>query len=215
MLKKEYIRRWFTSEEDNILKGISADLIKRGLPQISVPPETGKLLYMLVRLSRAKNILEIGALGGYSTIWMAKALPEHGRICSLELNQEYIDFAEENVRRAGYAKQVRFVPGDAMESMKVLEAANLRFDFFFIDADKPNYIRYLEKAISLAQPGAIITADNLFQGGRIFSDQDQSVSTRTICRFNRQIASDERLESFIVPVGDGLGVCRVKKSRHS
>lgn len=212
-MEKEYIRKWFTGEEDDILKEIGAGLQKRGWPQISVPPETGKMLYMLIRLSRAENILEIGTLGGYSTIWMAKALPEHGKICSLELNQNHIDFAGENVRRAGFEKQVRFIPGDAMESLKKLEAANSRFDFFFIDADKPSYPQYLEKAIALAEPGAIITADNLFQGGQIFADQDQSISTRTISRFNRLIASDERLESFIVPVGDGLGVCRVKSSR--
>lgn len=212
-MEKEYIRKWFTGEEDDILKDISAGLQKRGWPQISVPPETGKMLYMLVRLSGAKNILEIGTLGGYSTIWMAKALPEHGKIWSLELDQDRIDFAGENVRQAGFEKQVRFIPGDAMGSLKKLEAANSRFDFFFIDADKRCYLQYLEKVISLAEPGAIITADNLFQGGRIFAAKDQSVSTRTISRFNRLIASDERLESFIVPVGDGLGVCRVKTVR--
>ncbi len=212
-MEKEYIRKWFTSEEDDLLKEISSGLKKRGLPQISVPPETGKMLYMLVRLSGAQNILEIGALGGYSTIWMAKALPDHGKICSLELTQSHIDFAEENVRRAGFERQIRFIPGAAIESLKKMESENSQFDFFFIDADKPNYLHYLEKAVVLAKPGAIITADNLFQGGRVFSDQDQSLSTRIISRFNRQIASDVRLESFVVPVGDGLGICRVKSNR--
>ncbi|MGA8941884.1 MAG: O-methyltransferase [Thermoactinomyces sp.] len=212
MQEKEYIRKWFTSEENEILKGISAGLQKRGMPQISVPPETGKMLYMLVRLSGAETILEIGALGGYSTIWMAKALPGHGKICSLELNQDHFKFAEENVRQAGFERQVRFIPGDAMESLEKMETENMRFDFFFIDADKPNYLHYLERCIALANPGAIITADNLFQGGQIFADGEQSVSARVISRFNQMIATDARLESFIVPVGDGLGVCRVKSN---
>lgn len=210
MLEKQYIRKQFTREEDEVLKSISEGLKKQGFPQISVPPEVGKMLHMLVRISNAANILEIGALGGYSTIWMARALPEHGKVLSLELKEEHARFARENVTKAGLRERVEFMVGDAMESLNQLEKTYKRFDFFFIDADKPNYLHYLEKAINLANPGAIITADNLFLHGRVFDEKDQSPSPETIRQFHQQIASDDRLESLILPLGDGLGVCRVK-----
>lgn len=210
MQERQYIRERFTREEDEVLKSVGDGLLKHGFPQISVPPEVGKMLHMLVRISGAANILEIGALGGYSTIWMARALPERGKVLSLELKGEHARFARENVDKAGLGERVEFMVGDALESLNQLEKAQKRFDFFFIDADKPNYLNYLEKAINLAKPGAIITADNLFLRGRVFDEKDQSPSPATIRRFHQQIASDDRLESLILPLGDGLGVCRVK-----
>jgi predicted O-methyltransferase YrrM len=207
--EKEYVRALY-AQEDEVLASIAPGLDERNMPQISVPPEVGKLLYLLVRISGAKRILEIGALGGYSTIWMARALPEDGRLVSLELKEEHAAFAGANVSKAGLDGLVRFMVGDASESLEKLITAGERFDFFFIDADKQGYIHYLEKSIQLALPGAIITADNLFQGGRIFDESDQAPSRVAIREFNRKIAKDPRLESLLVPIGDGLGVIRVK-----
>src|SRR3954468_15860351 len=103
--EKEYVRSLF-ADEDEILKGIAAGLNERDMPQISVPPEVGKTLYLLAKISGAKKVLEIGALGGYSTIWLARALPEDGKVISLELEQKHADFAMENIAKAGLDSRV-------------------------------------------------------------------------------------------------------------
>jgi predicted O-methyltransferase YrrM len=208
--EQDYIRSLFV-REDEVLKQISSGLEARNMPQISVPPQVGKTLWLLARIAGAKRVLEIGALGGYSTIWLARALPEDGHVLSLELKEEHAEFAAENVKKAGLEARVTFMVGDARESLQKLAQAEERFDFFFIDADKPGYPDYLEMAIRLAEPGALITADNLFLQGRIFDENEQSISPVTIREFNRSIAEDPRLESILLPIGDGLGVCRVKK----
>lgn len=210
MRETEYVRSLFV-DEDEVLKSIASGLEEREMPQISVPPEVGKTLYLLAKMSGAKRVLEIGALGGYSTIWLARALPEAGKVISLEISQKHADFAAENVAKAGLEDRVAFLVGDAMKSLEELARKGERFDFVFIDADKPNYINYLEKAIQLSEPGAVIAADNLFQHGRIFDENDQAPSPRTIRKFNSQIAGDPRLESILLTIGDGLGVCRVKE----
>ncbi|TCS94717.1 O-methyltransferase [Hazenella coriacea] len=209
MSEKEYIRSLFV-HEDEILYSIYKGLEERELPQISVPPEIGKTLYLLVKMSGAKKICEIGALGGYSTIWLARAIPEDGQVLSLENRQAHADFAIENVEKAGLSSRVTFMVNDAMEILTDFVQKEEKFDFFFIDADKPNYINYLEKAIQLARPGTIITADNLLQSGRIFDLEDQGPSPTTVRQFNEKIATDPRLESILLPIGDGLGICRVK-----
>jgi predicted O-methyltransferase YrrM len=208
--EQEYVRSLF-AQEDEVLKSIAPGLDERGMPQISVPPEVGKTLYLLASLSGAKRVLEIGALGGYSTIWLARALPADGQVISLELKEEHAAFARENVAKAGLADRVTIMVGDAKESLAKLVERQEKFDFFFLDADKPNNPHYLEQAIALASPGAVIAADNLFQRGRIFDESYQGPSPVTIRQFNRQLAEDPRLESIILTIGDGLGVCRVKK----
>ncbi|UWE02793.1 O-methyltransferase [Laceyella sacchari] len=210
MREQEYVRSLF-AQEDEVLKSIAPGLDERGMPQISVPPEVGKTLYLLARLSGAKRVLEIGALGGYSTIWLARALPADGQVISLELKEEHAAFARENVAKAGLADRVTIMVGDAKESLAKLVESQEKFDFFFLDADKPNNPYYLEQAIALASPGAVIACDNLFQRGRIFDESYQGPAPVTIRRFNRQLAEDPRLESIILTIGDGLGVCRVKK----
>ncbi|MBS7530146.1 O-methyltransferase [Hazenella sp. IB182353] len=204
-----YINDLFV-QEDDVLKNIITGLDERELPQISVSPEVGKVLYMLAKISGATHALEIGGLGGYSTIWIGRALPETGEILSLELKQEHVDFALENVKAAGMEDRISYLVGDAVESLDQLTTEGKKFNFFFIDADKPNYMFYLEKAIQLAMPGALIVADNLFQGGRIFDEEDDNPSPVAIRAFNEKIAVDPRLESTILTVGDGLGICRVK-----
>lgn len=209
MLEKEYIRSLFI-EEDDVLRSIYQGLDARGLPQISVPPEIGKTLYMLVKMAGAKKVCEIGALGGYSTIWLARALPNDGQVISLENRQEHADFATENVKMAGLDDRVTIIVNDALETLEELSQKGEKFDFFLIDADKPNYMNYLELAIRLSYPGSIITADNLFQSGRVFDQNDQGPSPTIVRQFNEKIATDPRLESILLPIGDGLGVCRVK-----
>lgn len=206
---KEYINSLFVSEDD-VLASIEKGLIERGMPKISVPPEVGKTIYLLAKMVGAKRILEIGALGGYSTIWLARALPEDGQVVSLELSSAHAAFAQENVQRAGVGDRVTFCVGDAQESLKRLELQGETFDFFFIDADKENYPTYLESAFRLAHPGAIIAADNTLQKGRVFNPDDERPSTKAIRTFNRALATDPRLEAMLLAIGDGLAVARIK-----
>jgi caffeoyl-CoA O-methyltransferase len=209
MNQVHYIRSLF-AREDEVLRSIADGLAERGMPQISVPPETGKTLYLLAKMSGAKDILEIGALGGYSTIWLARALPKEGKLLSLELKEKHAAYARENVNRAGVGEQVQFLIGDAIELLKILEDEGASFDFIFIDADKKRYVHYLERAIRLARPGTVIAADNVLRGGRVYDESDQTPSTEAIRRFNQALTRDLRLESMILPIGDGLAISRVR-----
>lgn len=210
MQEKEYVRSLF-AKEDEVLSSIALGLAERDMPQISIPGEVGKTLYLIAKIAGAKRVLEIGALGGYSTIWLARALPASGRVTTLELKQEHADFAKENIAKAGLEERVSILVGDAKESLARLAEQGETFDFFFIDADKLGYLEYLDKALELAAPGAIIAADNLFLGGRIFDEDNKAPSPTTIRKFNQRLAEDPRLESIILTMGDGLGICRVKE----
>lgn len=208
--EQEYIQSLFV-QEDAILASIRNGLKERGMPQISVPPEVGKLLYLLVKMSRAKKILELGTLAGYSTIWLARALPEQGTLTSIDSKQEHTAFAKENIEKANLSDKVSFLTGDAKQVMDQLLQSNQWFDFFFIDADKLGYPEYIEKAIALSRPGAIIVADNLFFHGRVLDASDQADSPQRLRQANQMLASDPRLESILLPIGDGVGIAQVKE----
>lgn len=206
---KDYIQTLFVSE-DEVLQSIEDGLAERKMPKISVPPEVGKTIFLLAKISGARRVLEIGALGGYSTIWLARAVAEEGKVVSLELSTKHAAFAEENVKRANLAHCVSFRVGDAQESLHTLEAEGETFDFFFIDADKLNYPVYLESAIRLSRPGAIIVADNTLQKGRVINPEEERPGTQAIRKFNQMMATDPRLESMLFPIGDGITIGRVK-----
>jgi caffeoyl-CoA O-methyltransferase len=168
------------------------------------------MLYMLVKISNAKRILEIGTLGGYSTIWLAKGLDRQGQILSLEISPALTKFATENLKKEGLETLVSFEIGHALESLNELEKEGRYFDFIFIDADKVNYVNYLKKALKITRSGALIVADNVLWHNRIFNEQDQDASTNAIREFNKYIAEHSNLESILLPMGDGLAVSRVK-----
>jgi caffeoyl-CoA O-methyltransferase len=206
----QYVRDHFI-QEDEVLRSIHPGLAERGMPQISVPAEVGRTLNWLVRFSGAKRILEVGGLGGYSSIWMARALPKEGRLLSLELEPKHAAFAKENVTKAGLADQVQVRIGDAKESMAALYEEGKRFDFFFIDADKKGYPDYLEQALRLAESGALITLDNMFFSDRIFDkDHLDDPDIEGLRRTHEQLSQDSRLDAMVWTIGDGLGVARVK-----
>lgn len=209
MSRDQYVRDLY-AQEDEVLLAVRESIKGKGMPSISVAPEVGKLLGILVKLTGAQRALEVGALGGYSGICLARALPEGGKLVSLELLQEYADLAHENVKKAGLGDRVEYRVGDASESLQKLGDEGAKFDLFFIDADKGNYINYLEWAIKLGNPGALILADNVLWGGRVYDPENQEESTQAIRAFNEKVASDDRLEAIILPIGDGLTVARVK-----
>jgi len=181
-----------------------------GMPEISIAPGYGRLLTMLVRMSGARDVLEIGALGGISGICLARGLSTEGKLTSLELKAEYAQVAHRHMAAAGLGERVEYRLGDAAASLAELEAEGRRFDFFFIDADKEGYPVYLDYAIRLARPGAVIAGDNTLLRGRVADPAKNGPSVLAMRAFNERMATDERLISTILPAYDGLTLAMVK-----
>lgn len=198
-------------EPDPEWERVTRTIRERGMPEISVAPGYGRLLTMLTAASGARSLLEIGALAGYSGICLARGLPEgEGRLTSLELKPEYAELAAANLAEAGFGDRAEMVVGAAADSLARLEAEGRRFDFFFIDADKENYPVYLEFAIRLANPGALIAADNTLLRGRTLNPDKQGPAVRAVREFNRTIARDPRLIGTHLPSYDGLALAMVR-----
>ncbi|WP_239617581.1 O-methyltransferase [Cohnella mopanensis] len=195
---------------DTDLERVNASIQAAGMPDISVAPGYGRLLTFLVSLSKARSILEIGALGGYSGICLARGLPTEGKLVSLELRQEYADIAKANMASSGLGHFVDYRVGDASASIARLREEGARFDFFFIDADKENYPHYLEECILLANEGAIIAADNTLLRGKTIDEARQGPSVLAIRHFNRTIAQDPRLTGVHLPAYDGLALAQIR-----
>ncbi|MDN7486424.1 O-methyltransferase [Burkholderia sp. AU45274] len=153
---------------DDVLDAALAASDAAGLPAINVAPNQGKLLQLLATIRGARRILEVGTLGGYSTIWLARALPPGGALVTLELNPEHAKVATQNIARAGFAEVVTVVVGSAKDSLaRLIGAGEAPFDFIFIDADKDNNPVYLDAALKLSRPGTVIVVDNVVRGGRV------------------------------------------------
>ncbi|WP_033542602.1 O-methyltransferase [Planococcus sp. CAU13] len=206
-----YINEVFT-KPDEVLAGVITSIEQHGMRQISVPPASGKLLTMLVSISAAKNVLEIGALGGYSGICLARGFGSEGKLTSLELEESFAQLAKQNLSEAGFGDQVTYLTGPALDSLKKLSDSGESFDFFFIDADKENYENYLEACLKIAQPGAVIVADNVLAGGTVADPTlEPKQNTEIMKSFNQVTANHPKLESLLIPVGDGMTVSQVKK----
>lgn len=195
-----------------MLRHVKESLASNGIRDISVASGYGRLLTLLAQISGARVALEIGALGGYSGICLARGLPVDGKLYSLEINEEYARLAYDNMCFAGFGDRVEYRVGAALDSLEALRQEGVRLDFCFIDADKANYPVYLEMAISMSNPGALIAADNLFLRGRTLNEASQGQSATRMRAFNAAITSDPRLEGVILPAYDGLAIARVKPS---
>ncbi|MDN7851125.1 O-methyltransferase [Burkholderia seminalis] len=153
---------------DDALDAALAASDAAGLPAINVAPNQGKLLQLLATIRGARRILEVGTLGGYSTIWLARALPPGGTLVTLELNPAHAKVATQNIAHAGFASVVSVVVGNAKDSLaRLVDAGEAPFDFVFIDADKDNNAVYLDAALKLSRPGTVIVVDNVVRGGRV------------------------------------------------
>ena len=189
-----------------------------GLPTIAVSPNLGKFLFLLAQISGARRVLEVGTLGGYSTIWLARALPADGYLLSLELLETHAAVARENVRAAGLDELVEIQVGPAAETMKQRAAAGEQpFDFVFLDADKEGYPEYLRAALALARPGTVIVADNIVRGGAVFDPDQRSPVLEGVRTFLADVAADPRLSAVgLQLVGskgyDGFAVVRVEET---
>ena len=160
---------------DTVLEAVLRSNRSRGLPEIDVSPAQGKLLYLLARMNGAKRILEIGTLGGYSTIWLARALPSDGKVVTLELEQRHADVAQVNFKIARLSELIDLRVGPALKSLEDISAREdgEAFDLVFIDADKPNNPNYLAWAMRLSRPGTVIVCDNVIRDGAVL-DEDGS-----------------------------------------
>lgn len=167
-----------------------------GLPREAVSPTQGKLLHLLARSIGAKNILEIGTLGGYSTIWLARALPTDGRLVTLEANATHAQVARSNIANAGLADIVTLHQGPALDSLTTLvEQDTGPFDLIFIDADKPNNPAYLEWALKLSRPGTLIIGDNVVRDGAVTDPTSADPKVQSVRRFIELIAENPRLDA--------------------
>lgn len=209
MDREEYVRHLF-GEDDAVLQKVRERIAAHDMPQISVAPEWGKWLTMLVRMMKAERVLEIGALGGYSGICLARGLPPSGKLVSLELDPRFADFSRESLAMAGLDQLVEYRVGKAIETLPTLVKEGATFDLTFIDADKGNYPHYLEWAIKLSRPGSVIVADNVMLRDRVLDEEDKRPSTVAIRQFNEKIARDPRLDGLIIPFHDGMAIAYVK-----
>jgi predicted O-methyltransferase YrrM len=167
-----------------------------GLPEIQVSATQGKLLYQLVRMAGAKRILEIGTLGGFSTIWLARALPEDGSVLTLELEQKHADVARTNFEAAGLSDKIEITVGRAVDSLAAMHASNPEpFDFIFIDADKPSTPDYWEWSLKLSRPGTVIFIDNVVRNGGVADPASNNSQVVGIQRATELIARESRVEA--------------------
>ena len=193
-----YINKLFVPSDPALSATLKASKAA-GLPEISVTPNQGKLLYLLARATKARRILEIGTLGGYSTIWLARALPKNGRLISLEADPTHAKVAAKNIARARLSTRVEIRLGPAQETLpKLLRQHHSAFDLIFIDADKSGYPEYLAWALKLSHPGSLIVADNVVQKGAVVDPTHANPDVRGIRRFNKALAIEPRVTATAI-----------------
>jgi predicted O-methyltransferase YrrM len=187
-----------------------------GLPAIAVTAAQGKFLQMLAEMIGARSVLEIGTLGGYSTIWFARALPPDGHIITLEVDPVHADVARENFARAGLQRMIELRLGSALDTLPLLVAERSGpFDLIFIDADKPNIPAYFDSAMKLSRPGTVIIVDNVVRDGGVVDAKSKDTSIQGVRRFIDQLGRDKRVAATAIQtVGskgyDGFAIARVR-----
>jgi len=204
---------------DSVLEAALEASEAAGLPAIQVAANQGKLLHLLARLQGARSILEVGTLGGYSTIWLARALPVDGRLVTLELDPRHAEVARSNLTRAGLAERVEVRVGPAVETLARLADEDAGpFDLVFIDADKEGYPDYLGWALRLTRPGSLVVADNVVRDGAVIDPASSDPRVQAMRRFTQLLADEPRLDATVLQtVGnkgyDGLAFALVVKDR--
>ena len=194
----QYINALF-AKEDDALAGVEPSISAAGMPHISVSPNQGKFLHLLVLMTQAKRILEVGTLGGYSTIWMARALPPGGTITTIEIDPLHAAVAGENLVRAGVAEKASIIVGNAMEELdKMIDRKEAAFDLIFIDADKPPYAEYLQRALKLSRKGTIIIGDNVIREGKVLDPESDDDRVTGVQRFNTMLSQTPNLSATIL-----------------
>jgi predicted O-methyltransferase YrrM len=193
-----YIEELLLPDDDALEAALRASA-EAGLPAIGVSPAQGKMLELLARIRGARQILELGTLGGYSTIWLARALPSGGRLVTLEVNPDHAQVARANIARAGLDHLVEQRIGPAIETLPELVAEGRGpFDLIFIDADKVSYPDYLRWTLELSAPGTVIIADNLVRRGRVIDRADEDPSVVGSRRFTELLGAEPRVSATLI-----------------
>ncbi|HEY1451858.1 MAG TPA: O-methyltransferase [Roseiarcus sp.] len=194
----DYFTRIIVAPDKALAEALAANAAA-GLPSIDVSAPQGKLIHLLARMMGARKALEIGTLGGYSTIWLASALPHDGRLITLERNARHAEVARQNVARAGLSGKVEVRTGPALETLPKIEAEGLHpFDFVFIDADKANNAAYLEWALRLSRPGSAIVVDNVVRDGEVADARSADSDVVGVRRMFDLIAREPRLSATAI-----------------
>ena len=198
----DYVSEFFAGE-DATLQYVRQQTAARGLPQISLEPNEAKLLQLLVRLAGAARVIEVGTLAGYSGICIARALPDHGQLITIEVSSVHAEVARAHFEYAGLADKVTVMQGAGVEVLPKL-VADAPYDLMFIDADKGNYHNYLEWAADNLRVGGAVVADNAFWGGAIFDPTTED--DHAMAAFNQTLAEHPLFDSTIIQVGDGIAL---------
>jgi predicted O-methyltransferase YrrM len=199
----DYLAALFAPEDSTLLT-LREEADRSGLPPISISPDEGRLLQVLLRAIGARRVLEVGTLGGYSAIWIARALPPDGALLTFEIDPNYAEFARRHIARAGVADRVEVRVGRALDLLPALDGE--RFDAIFLDADKEPLPTYFDWSLRLLRPGGLIIADNALWGGRVLDGRVDDEATRAVREFNRRLATDPRVTGIVVPTHDGVGI---------
>jgi caffeoyl-CoA O-methyltransferase len=211
-----YITGLFATE-DNILMGIEQSLIESNanMPAGSISANQGRFLQILALMCNAKKILELGTLGGYSTIWLARCLPEDGRLITVEHDDNHAVIAKKNIEKAGLLDKVEIRLGKAMDVLAQLKEENAGpFDMVFIDADKPPYTEYFQLTLGLSRPGTVIAADNVIRAGKVLDKESSDAAVTGVKRFNQMLSQNGAVTATILQmVGikehDGMAIAVV------
>ena len=178
------------------LKKATEAIRETNLPKMEVSPAQGKFLYLITKIRNAKRVLEIGTFYGYSTMWFAKAVPEHGLVISMELNEKFVATAQENINNAGLASKVKLMQGDAAEILDKLIAQKTEpFDMIFIDAHKPSYPQYLKQCLQLSKSGTVICSDNVILDGQLCNMANLNPKATSVRAFIEDLGELEIIES--------------------
>jgi caffeoyl-CoA O-methyltransferase len=209
----KYICDFFVTQDDALIAA-ERSLDEADMPAISISPNQGKFLHMMALLCNAKRILEVGTLAGYSTIWMARALLDDGKLITLEYDPKHAGVAQKNIDRAGLASKVEIRVGKGLDLLPELKEEG-PFDMIFIDADKPPYTEYFEWALKLSRPGTLIIADNVIRDGKVLDSSSGDEMVKGVHRFNKMLSQNIEVTATIMQmVGvkeyDGMALAIVR-----
>lgn len=196
--------------ETDVLRRLRKETATLPRAHMQIAPEQGQLMALLVQLTGARRCLEVGVFTGYSTLCVAAALPPEGRVVACDVNESWTTVARRYWREAGVAERIEFHLAPALETLDRLLGTGQAgtFDFVFIDADKPNYWNYFERALELLGPGGLVAVDNTLWYGRVADAANHDADTEAIRAFNRRLHADPRIDISLIPIGDGMTLAR-------
>ncbi len=196
--------------EPHIFERCRLETAELPMCSMQISPEQGQFMNLLLRVMGAKNAIELGSFTGYSGLWLASALPEKGRLVACDINEEWVCQARRYWQEAGLMNRIEIRLGDASDTLiDLIEKGSAdHFDFIFVDADKANYDRYYELSLKLLRPGGVVAIDNVLWDGKVADNAIQDPDTSAIRQLNEKLVDDDRIDLSMIPIGDGLSLCR-------